>query len=71
MYKVKWNLKGESFEREFDNLDPALEWAKTIREFVTITGGEYEIVGRFGVDAVVNGICPDGHEYTWMKRRRQ
>ena len=66
MYKVVW----KNGEREFDNLIPAMEWAKTINEFVTITGGEFEIVGKFGVDAVENGLCPDGVEYNWKKRRR-
>ena len=66
MYKVVW----KDGEREFDNLTPALEWAKTLAEFVTITGGEFEIVGKFGVDSIKDGVCPDGVEYSWKKRRR-
>ena len=46
-----------------------MEWAKTIAEFVTITGGGYEIVGKFGSDSIINGVLPDGNEYTWKKRR--
>ena len=65
MYKVVW----KDGEREFDNLVPAMEWAKTINEFVTIKGGEFEIVGKFGVDSVVDQLCPDGVEYSWKKRR--
>lgn len=71
MYKVVWkDVEGNDFEREFDNLDPAMEWAKTLAVFVTIKSAAYEIVGKFGVDAVVDGLCPDGVEYSWKKRRR-
>jgi hypothetical protein len=28
-----------------------------------------EIVGKFGVDEIVDGMTPDGHEYSWVKRR--
>jgi hypothetical protein len=30
-----------------------------------------EIVGRFGADSIKDGKCPDGVDYTWMKRRSQ
>lgn len=70
MYKVQWkDTHGKYFEREFDNLTPAMEWAKTLALFVTITGGEFEIVGKFGVDSIEDGVCPDGIDYTWKKRR--
>ena len=69
MYKVIWKINGEEFEREFDNLEPAMEWAKTLAIFVTIQGNGYDIVGKFGVDAIVDGVCPDGVDYTWKKRR--
>jgi len=39
--------------------------------FVTIKSSEYEIVGMFGADSIVDGKCPDGVDYTWMKRRKQ
>ena len=70
MYKVKWkDENGKYYERDFDNLTPAMEWAKTLAVFVTIKSKEYEIVGKFGVDAVHDGVCPDGVEYSWKKRR--
>lgn len=28
-------------------------------------------IGKPGVDAVENGLTPDGQPYTWMKRRTQ
>jgi hypothetical protein len=71
MYKVIWkDALGKECERDFDNLDPAMEWAKILAVFVTIKGNEYDIVGRFGVDAVVNGVCPDGVRYDWNKANR-
>ena len=66
MYKVVW----KDGERDFDNLAPAMDWAKTLAEFVTIKGGEFEIVGKFGVDSIKDGVCPDGVEYSWKKRRK-
>jgi len=47
-----------------------MEHAKLMNEFVTISGGEFEIVGRFGVDSVVDGKTPDGVAYTWNKASR-
>jgi hypothetical protein len=58
-------------EKEFHTLAEAMSYAKEVNEFVTIKGGEFEIVGRFGVDSIVDQRCPDGVEYTWMKRRSQ
>lgn len=69
MYTVRWVHQGVEYEREFDNLIPAMDWAKTLAVFVSIRSADMEIVGKFGVDAVENGICPNGDEYTWKKRR--
>ena len=66
MYKVKTKEQ----QQEFVSLDLAMECAKLINEFVTISGGEFEIVGRFGVDSVVDGKTPDGVAYTWNKESR-
>ena len=66
MYKVKTKEQ----QQEFTSLDLAMEYAKLINEFVTISGGEFEIVGRFGVDSVVDGKTPDGVAYTWNKASR-
>jgi hypothetical protein len=66
VYKVKTKEQ----EQEFLSLDLAMEYAKLINEFVTISGGEFEIVGRFGVDSVVDGKTPDGVAYTWNKASR-
>ncbi len=52
-----------------EDLSIAMEMAKYVDEFVTITNGDMEFVGRFGVDSIKEGLCPDGIEYTWKKRR--
>jgi len=51
-------------------LTEAMNVAKSMNEFVTIKGGEFDIVGKFGVDVVVDNVCPDGVEYSWKKRRQ-
>lgn len=53
-----------------NDLTVAMEMAKYVDEFVTITDGTTEIVGRFGVDSVQHGKCPDGVEYDWNKTSR-
>ena len=57
-------------EKEFVSLDLAMEYAKIVNEFVTIRGSGFEVVGKFGVDSVVDGVCPDGVKYDWNKASR-
>jgi hypothetical protein len=66
MYKV---IEKQS-STEFSNLDLAMAFAKELNVFVTIQGGEFEIVGVFGVDSVKDGKCPDGVKYDWNKASR-
>lgn len=62
MYKID--------ELEFANLDLAMAHAKLLNEFVTIVGPDFEVCGKFGVDSVKNGVCPDGITYDWNKASR-
>jgi hypothetical protein len=62
MYKVK--------ELEFVDLLSAMDYAKSLNEFVTISGPDFEVCGIFGVDSVVDGKCPDGVKYDWDKSAR-
>ena len=62
MYKVIFN----SVEVEFDNLNSAMEHAKLINQFVSIKGGEFEIVGIFGVDEVT-----DSNYNGWISRKHR
>lgn len=55
---------------EFIDLNAAMEFAKSLNEFVQIKSDEYEILGKFGTDSVENGLLPDGSNYEWKKRRR-
>jgi len=66
MYKVIG--KEETFK--VLTLAEAMNLAKHMNEFVTIKGTDFEIVGKFGVDAVENGKTPDGVAYTWNKASR-
>jgi len=62
MYKVK--------ELEFIDLLSAMDYAKSLNEFVSIKGTDFEVCGMFGVDSVVDGKCPDGVAYDWNKASR-
>lgn len=66
MYKVIY----KETRVEFDSLKEALAHATTLKEFVTISGSGFEVVGKFGVDSIVNGVCPDGVKYDWDKSAR-
>ena len=52
------------------DLTIAMEMAKYVDEFVTITDGTTEIVGMFGVDSIIDGKTPDGFTYDWNKASR-
>ena len=71
MYKVEWNAGDVACERECNDLADAMDFAKEINCLVTIKGNGMEIVGLFGADSIKDGKCPDGVDYTWMKRRSQ
>jgi len=66
MYRVIAN----DVETEFADLNSAMAHAKSIDQFVTIRSDDFEVVGRFGVDSVKNGVCPDGVAYDWNKASR-
>ena len=51
-------------------LAEAMNVAKSMNEFVTIKGADFEVCGMFGVDSIVDGVCPDGVKYDWNKASR-
>jgi len=50
-------------------LAEAMNLAKHMNEFVRIVGKDFEVVGMFGADSIKDGVCPDGIDYEWRKRR--
>ena len=62
MYKIN--------ELEFADLESAMAHARLLTQFVTIVGPDFEVCGRFGVDSVKDGVCPDGVKYDWNKASR-
>ena len=62
MYKID--------QMTFADLESAMAHARQLDQFVTISGPDFEVCGRFGVDTVRNGLCPDGVEYDWNKASR-
>jgi hypothetical protein len=63
-------VKSNTNSREFETLALAMAWAKELGEFVTIKVNGMELVGRFGVDSIKDGKCPDGVAYDWNKANR-
>jgi hypothetical protein len=66
MYKII----GKTATFDAMSLDEAMHTAKTMNEFVTIKGANFEICGMFGVDSVKDGKTPDGVKYDWNKSSR-
>jgi hypothetical protein len=66
MYKVVG--KEETFK--VLTLAEAMNVAKSMNEFVTIKGSDFEVCGMFGVDSIQDGLCPDGVKYDWNKASR-
>ena len=66
-----WEVKDEDgyVRGKHEDLNIAMEMAKYIDEFVTITNGTMQIVGKFGCEEVKNGLTPDGKVYDWTMRR--
>ena len=63
MWKVIDNsgsVRGKS-----NDLNTAMEMAKLVDEFVTITNGEIQFVGKFGVDVVT-----DPNYDGWISRKK-
>ena len=59
--KVIFKIK----DKEFADLTTAMDYAKTLNEFVTIHGPEFEVCGKFGVDEV-----KDPNYDGWISRKQ-
>jgi hypothetical protein len=64
-----YEVKGKVVTFNVMTLDEAMKTAKAMNEFVSIKSKDFELVGMFGADSIVDGKCPDGIDYTWKKRR--
>ena len=78
MYKVyytRWDGEVSAFTYGEDHMKEALNKSQELRNsgatFVTMVCENPNQVGKMGVDAVKDGVLPDGTPYTWMKRRTQ
>ena len=65
-----WTVKYKDLlSTSWSTLEDAMLYAKEFGQFVIITDGTTEIVGRFGVDTVDDKVLPDGSSYEWTMRR--
>jgi hypothetical protein len=75
MFKIYWTgAHGEACSHNEALLTKALELVKEKRDagfsFVTMVAQDPHQVGKPGVDSVVDGKTPDGHDYEWSKAGR-
>jgi len=75
MFKIYWTTAdNEACAQDETQLTRALEVVKEKRDaghtFVTMVAEDPRQVGKPGVDAVVDGKTPDGHDYEWSKTGR-
>jgi hypothetical protein len=64
-----WKVKCDNVTFDVLTLDDAMKCAKNLNGFVTISDGNMEIVGKFGVDDIKDKVLPDGSSYQWTMRR--
>lgn len=60
-----WKIVTKSTEVGMFTLVEAMEHAKSINEFVSITNGELQFVGKFGVDEVKDPLYNG-----WISRKK-
>lgn len=65
-----YNVIGKEETFQVLTLAEAMNVAKSMNEFVTIKGTDFEVCGMFGVDSIKDGRCPDGVAYDWNKASR-
>lgn len=75
MFKIYWTEAGsQACSQDETQLTRALEIVNEKRTaghtFVTMVAEDPQHVGKPGVDAVVDGKTPDGHDYEWSKAGR-
>ena len=75
MFKVYCTdpVSEQSHGHEVESLTEALRYSEGFRKlgmrFVVMVSENPDSIGKPGVDAIKDGKCPDGVEYTWVKRR--
>jgi hypothetical protein len=75
MFKIYWTAAdSKACAQDEASLTKALEIVKAKRDagygFVTMVAEDPSHIGKPGVDAVVDGKTPDGHDYEWSKAGR-
>jgi len=76
MFKIYYTdpKNNKPYNWDCEDLNDALILTKRFRNegmtFVTMVSADPNRVGQDGVDAVENGVLPDGTGYTWKKRRK-
>lgn len=68
-YYIMFKVIGKEETFKVLTLAEAMNLAKSMNEFVRIVGKDFEVVGMFGADSIKDGVCPDGIDYDWRKRR--
>jgi hypothetical protein len=75
MFKIYWTDEHNAVHGlETTELVQALQITKDKRDagctFVTMVSENPQHVGKQGVDTIVDGKTPDGHDYDWSKAGR-
>jgi len=75
MYKIYWTdpIGNDCHSEDFEDLATALKasaFHRSVgRRFVTMVSENPDVVGKPGVDGIVDGKLPTGETYDWKKRR--
>jgi hypothetical protein len=74
MYKIYWTSEdGSAKSEEYLEMVEALTRVNHMRtlgmSYVAMVSENPNQIGKMGCDGIVNGLLPNGEEYTWKKRR--
>jgi hypothetical protein len=74
LYTIYWTIDDEPQFRRTPDLKFALSWMEYLRKYpkcsaITFCSENDDQVGKMGVDAVVDGMLPDGLEYVYKTGR--
>lgn len=75
-FTIYWTIGEYPYSSKTNDMVEAMQQMEAMRKCpgysaITFCSENTDQVGKMGVDAVVNGVLPDGEEYVYMKRRQQ
>jgi len=74
-YTIYWTVDHEPQFKHTHDMSFAMSWMEYLRRdpkfsAITFCSENTDQVGKSGVDTIIDGVLPDGEDYTWSKAHR-